>query len=162
MADKYFCNCHDCDRSYRNMLEHLEQCDSKLVDFKNHLKSHFEACTQDCAYSRLYTYLESKYPNGYGIEQLLEVSPEHRECICFYHWNRNAVIDDWFFSKPFWLAISFSIEKEQFSLNCSLFGVMPSLLKLRYFHSLFLTCSYAFWQHGDACILQQYRLGHYS
>ncbi len=94
MTDKYFCNCHDCNRSYRNMLEHLVQSDAKLGNFKSYLKMHHTVCTNKCAYSKLYTYLEKEYPNGYGFEQLLEISPKYRERICFYHWNRNAIIDD--------------------------------------------------------------------
>lgn len=94
MTTENICNCHDCNRSYRNMLVHLIQEDPKLSSFKKYLELHFRVCEKECPYSRLYTYLKETYPNGYGVEQLHDVPTKHRACICFYHWYRNAIVDD--------------------------------------------------------------------
>lgn len=94
MIDSYFCNCHDCNRSYRNMLKHMEQGDPKLLNFKNYLKFHYRLCDSECSYNKLYMYLKEKYPNGYGITQLVTIPNKYRQIICYYHWNRNEVFDD--------------------------------------------------------------------
>ena len=95
MKDNNFCNCHDCNRSYRNMLEHMCQEDQKLDNFKNHLKMHYLVCSHtSCIYAQLYVYLKDKYPDGFGYMQMLQLPHCFRECVCRFHWERNAPIDD--------------------------------------------------------------------
>lgn len=85
------CNCHDCERSYRNCIYNLD-----LMRFQKDIDVYCSTCVEpSCLNHDVQKFLKSNYPNNNFTKETL-LDPEKfpkwlRAGICNYYWEKNCI-----------------------------------------------------------------------